>query len=55
MSASLLTVLAADAHLDEGQLLREQPTVSKGKLPKVSRMNVNTNSFMQERTIFIFI
>jgi hypothetical protein len=31
MSKSLNTVFAADAHLAEGQFLREEPTVNKGK------------------------
>jgi hypothetical protein len=30
MSASLHTVLAADTHLANGQILREEPTANKG-------------------------
>jgi hypothetical protein len=34
MSISLQAVFAADAHLPEEQILREEPTVSKGKSQK---------------------
>jgi hypothetical protein len=34
MSISLQTVFAADAHLAERQVLREEPTENRGKSPK---------------------